>query len=629
MLREGAFFPLGLLSLEGKPVTLPKISVMKNILTFLIDKKLAEHRNGQTAFSFKHSEKNTIWHPTTWQQLATERNQAAAALEILGVGEQEMISVFSANRPEIIVTDFAAFSNRAVPVSIYSTSSLEQVKYIVADSRSSIIFVGNEAQYIIAREVMKTTPCLKHIVCYDDVKADFDDRQTLSFREFLELGAHASEETLSRLAARTAKASPDDIATLIYTSGTTGEPKGAILTHSNFDAAFEMHDRRLTSLSEKDTSLSFLPLSHIFEKAWSYYCLYKSIQVFINHDPRDITTSLREVHPTCMCAVPRFWEKAYTLIQDKMSRQKGLKRLMVKWALSVGRRRNLNYARVGRKAPWPLEMAYGFFYKNIFRPVQRVMGVEKGNLFPTAGAPLSDAINAFFHSIGVNIVIGYGLSETTATVTCYPSEKWKIGTVGTPLDGLKVRIGAENEIEVCGPTVMRGYFNKPDATAEAFTSDGWFRTGDAGAIDSDGNLIITDRLKDLFKTSNGKYVAPQAIETLLGEDPFIEQVAVIGDKRKYVTAIIIPAFDALKEYARENNITYRTVEDLIANPSILEMMQRRINSRQADLAGFEKVKKFTLLPREFTMESGELTNTLKLRRKIINSRYAREIEKMY
>lgn len=370
-------------------------------------------------------------------------------------------------------------------------------------------------------------------------------------------------------------------------------------------------------------------MSHIFEKAWTYFCLYSGMKVYINLDPHDIQTSIRQVRPTCMCSVPRFWEKVYSAVQSKISRMNAVQKFMVKRAIAVGRRRNLDYVRMGRQAPRILEMQYRFYDRHVFLPMRKVIGIENGNIFPTAGAPLSDTIVEFLHTCGINIVVGYGLSETTATVTCYPSLGYEIGTVGTVMPRIQIKLGNENEVLVKGPTVMAGYFNKPEETAAAFTEDGWFRTGDAGKIDDTGALVLTERLKDLFKTSNGKYIAPQAIESRLGEDEYIEQVAVIGDQRKYVTAIIIPAFEALKEYARKKHIQYKSLVDLVNNSEIRRLIQERIDKLQNGFANYEKVKKFVLLPKEFTMESGELTNTLKIRRPVINNRYAREIEAMY
>ena len=600
---------------------------MQNTLTTLVTRQ-AEKYGERAAFSFK-SPGDDKWVDTSWTLFDKQVGQCACALETLGIQPQDMIAVFSANRPEIFVTDFASYANRVIPVSIYATASADQVKYIVKDSSAQIIFAGNEAQYIIARAIAHELPSLKMIVTYDEVKRDHDDTTTLTFSQFLALGSHAGENCRKEVAQRTASARPDDIATLIYTSGTTGEPKGAILTHYNFNEALRIHQESLTELNPEWTSLSFLPVSHIFEKAWCYLCFTTGIKIAINNNPKEIQQSLREVRPSCMCTVPRFFEKAYTTIIDKLNRMSGPRKWMFKYALKVGRRRNMDYKRMGKKVPWALEQQYQFFNRQVFMPVRRIMGVDRGEFFPTAGAAISPTIVEFFHSIGVNIVVGYGLSETTASVTVAPRIGWQLGSVGVPLKGYKVRIGLNDEIEVKGPNVMRGYYNKPEATREAFTSDGWFRTGDAGYIDETGALVLTDRIKDLFKTSNGKYIAPQAIESKLGEDPFIDQVAVIGDQRKYVTAIIIPAFEALMEYARKKQIEYKSVEDLVKNSEIVKMLDERIKKLQSGFANFEQIKKFTLLPREFSMETGELTNTLKIRRPVINAKYAREIEAMY
>lgn len=599
---------------------------MSNILTSLISENSTRFPDRE-AFRDNTSGK---WISTSWKELAEKRDLLACAMEILGLRELDNITVFSANRSEILITDFAAYANRIVPISIYATSTADQVAYIVNDSSAGIIFVGDQEQYAKAREAAASCPTLKQIVTFDtDITRDSDDTTTLSFSDLLALGKKASDDCRNSVAQRTARATDEDIATIIYTSGTTGEPKGAVLPHSCFNAALLIHDRRLTMISDRDTSVCFLPLSHIFEKAWTYFCLHRRMIVAINHNPKEIQKAVKEFHPTCMCSVPRFWEKVYTAVQEKLADMSGFKAWMMARALKIGRIRNLEYVRKGLKAPWWIEKQYQFFDKKIFAALRHVIGIDNGNIFPTAGAPLSPNIVEFFHSCGINIVIGYGLSETTATVSCFPTVGYEIGTVGTTLPGIEVKIGDENEILVKGPTVMRGYYNKPEATAEAFTADGWFRTGDAGRFDESGAIILTERIKDLFKTSNGKYIAPQALESRLGEDKYIEQVAVIGDQRKYVTAIIIPAFEALKEYARKKQISYRNIEELIRNADIRSMLQERIDNLQSNFASFEQIKKFTLLPKEFTMEAGELTNTLKIRRPVINNRYASEIEAMY
>ena len=599
---------------------------MTNVLTDLINSRTALYGANREAFKYKNG---STWESTSWTALKESVDNIAAAFEILGIEECQNIAIFSANSPEIVISDFAAYANRVVPISLYATSSQDQVEYIVNDARCGMILVGDQKQYEIARKALDKCPTLKQIITFDEITPNDGDTATMTFSHLMKLGEKASEKTREEVAARSSRAQADDIATIIYTSGTTGEPKGAVLPHSCFNAVMRIHKERLTNLSDKDTSLCFLPLSHIFEKAWTYFCLWMGINVAINNDPREIQTAIKEVRPTCMCSVPRFWEKVYTAVQEKLTEASKLERWIASMALNVGRRRNLKYVRTGQKVPWLTEKLYQFFFRKVFLPMQKAIGVENGNIFPTAGAPLSANIVEFMHSCGINIVVGYGLSETTATVTCYPLFNYEIGTCGTTMPEVNVKIGDNNEILVKGPTVMRGYYNKPEATAEAFTADGWFRTGDAGYFDENGELVLTERIKDLFKTSNGKYIAPQALESRLGEDKYIEQVAVIGDKRKYVTAIIIPAFEALKEYAHKKHIQYRNMEELLKNADIKKMIQERIDRLQENFAGFERIKKFTLLPQAFTMEAGELTNTLKIRRPVINSHYAREIEAMY
>ncbi|WP_295732330.1 long-chain fatty acid--CoA ligase [uncultured Muribaculum sp.] len=600
---------------------------MSNILTGLVHRQALKYGD-RAALSFKDAATHP-WVDISWRRFAEMVDQAAAALERLHVMPADNIGVFSANRPGVLVADFAAYANRAASVSIYSTSSREQVEYIVNDAGIKILFTGNQEQYDIARKAMVNCPALERIVAFDIDARQPDDTTTLTFDELLELGKDAPQESRNEVLRRTDEARPEDVATLIYTSGTTGEPKGAILPHSCFSATLPMHVERLTSISDADTSICFLPLSHIFEKGWTYVCLYVGMKVYVNLDPRDIQNSIRETTPTCMCSVPRFWEKVYAAVQAKIQRMNAFQKVMVRRALAVGRRRNLDYVRLGRKVPAWLELQYRFFDARVFTPLRKVIGINNGNIFPTAGAPLSDTICEFLHSCGINIMVGYGLSETTATVTCYPAVGYEIGTVGTVIPRVQIRIGENDEVLVNGPTIMAGYHNKPEATAAAFTPDGWFRTGDAGRIDDTGALILTDRIKDLFKTSNGKYIAPQAIESRLGEDEYIEQVAVIGDRRKYVTAIIVPALDALRRYADKKKISYKSMADLVADSEINRMIQQRIEKLEKGLANYEKIKKFTLLPKEFTMEGGELTNTLKIKRPVINTKYADLIEAMY
>lgn len=601
---------------------------MVNQLTALVRKQAAKYGNRE-AFSHKDYEHNQ-WVPTSWNRFSEQVSYIAQAMVLLGIREQENISTYTQNKPEGLIVDFAAFDNRAVVVPLYPTSSLDQIKYIIDEAEVRFLFVGGQVQYDNAIVALRECPTLEKLILFDPaIQRTADDHASIYFDELMEQGRQAGADVVAEVERRRNAGSPDDLATLIYTSGTTGEPKGVMLAHSNYDEAMRIHLQRLVTCSDSDVSLCFLPLTHVFERAWSYYCLTVGMRIAINVDPKDIQNTIREVRPTIMCSVPRFWEKVYSAIQDKLSKTKGMTRRLTERAFAIGRRRNVEYLRVGKRVPLWLECQYKFYDKFVFSKIRRAVGVENGNIFPTAGAPLSDTINEFLHICGINIVYGYGLSETTATVSCFDLTGYEFGTVGSLMPDIQVKLGENNEILVKGKTVMKGYYRKPEETARVFTEDGWFRTGDAGKINDEGALALTERLKDLFKTSNGKYIAPQALETRLGEDKYIDQVAVIGDQRKYVTAIIIPAFEALKEYAAQKHIQYRTLEDLVKNQKIHALISERIDALQKNFARFEQIKRFTLLPRAFSMEKGELTNTLKIRRSVINLLYKEEIEAMY
>lgn len=565
------------------------------------------------------------WTPISCAEFKDAVLAIGSALVDLGLGVQETVGIFSENRPEYLAMSFATWQARAVTVGIYATSSPEQVCYLVNDAGIKIMMVGSQTHYDTARAIG-----VERIIAVDPaIDLQADDTTTLRYNKLLEMGRNASAETRVELTRRASETNGHDLATLLYTSGTTGNSKGAMLTHACFNAAMEIHRRRLTMLSDADSSLSFLPLSHVFELAWSCFCLFMNMEIYVNEDPKRIQRSLRETTPTCMCSVPRFWEKVYAVVQEKLAAMGFVSKAMMNRALAVGRKRNLEYARLGLKAPAMLEREYQMYNNRIFRKVRGVIGVNRGNIFPTAGAPLSPEIVEFCHAIGINIVIGYGLSETTATVTCYPEQNFAIGSVGTILPELRMRIGDNNEIQVKGATVMTGYFKKPEETDEAFTADGWFRTGDAGRIDREGNLYLTERIKDLFKTSNGKYIAPQALESRLGRDALFEQVAIIGDRRKFVSALIVPDYEALRKFAENHKMGHLSNKELAENPRIIEYVQKRIEDYTKDLAPYEHIRRFTLLTEPFTMENGELTNTLKIRRRVVADRYADVIDRMY
>ncbi len=600
-----------------------------NTFVELIPKQQAKYGERE-ALRFRDYD-TQVWSSLTWNGFSEQINRAAGAFLVNGVEPQSRVCLFTQNCPEVLITHFGAFYNRAIPVPIYATSSKDEVAYIVKDSGATILFTGDQRQYDIARQVIDECPTLKFIVTlHPSVIRQEGDNSTLTWEEFLSTGDKLGHEVLDELERRKQSGSGTDTMYLIYTSGTTGVPKGVMLTHNNMCAAMDAHIERFGFINDKtDISLSFLPFSHVFELGWTMVCLTTGIRVAINYNPKEIQRAVKEVQPNYMCSVPRFWEKVYTAINDNLQNAKPVVRMLVKQAIRVGKTRNLKYARLGKKAPALIEQQYQYFEKKVYRKLRGAIGVTDGILFPTAGAMLSDNITEFLHAVGINICIGYGLSETNASVSFFTEPGWTIGTVGMPISSIQVKIGEQNEILVKGPTVMKGYYNKPEETAKAIDTDGWFHTGDCGEIAPTGEIILTERLKDLYKTSNGKYIAPQVLETMLGQDKYIEQVAIIGDGRKYVSALIVPDFEELKAYADKKHIEHRSIEDIVNNPDIHKMIEARINDYQKGLAAHEQIKRFVLLPKPFTMENGELTNTLKIRRAVINKRYRPLIDAMY
>ncbi|MBN2661357.1 MAG: long-chain fatty acid--CoA ligase [Tannerellaceae bacterium] len=582
-----------------------------------------------TRIALKYRNNDTSkWMKISWREFADKVLLTAEAMAEFGIGVQENIGVYSQNMRECLYTDFGAYANRAVPIPLYATSSPAQIEYIVKDADIHTLFVGEQLQYNNAFKVQQITPGLTRLIIFDSaVKMNPEDKTSIYFDDFLRLGNNAQAEATVKV--RMKEASEDDLATIMYTSGTTGEPKGVLLHHSNFMQAMRIHEARLPEVTDKDTSMCFLPLTHIFEKAWVAFCIYRGVKIAINKDPKMIQQTLPEIHPTLMCNVPRFWEKVYVGVQEKINNSPGLIKSIFNDAIKTGRLYNLEYKNKSITPPLSLELKFNFYNKTVFAMLKRVLGLERGKLFPVAGAPLSDSVNEFLQSVNIPIRYGYGLSETTATVCFFPAIGYTLGSIGTIMPEVEVKIDPSNsEILVKGKTVTAGYFKKPEANEKAFTEDGWFRTGDAGRLEGDV-LYFTERIKDLYKTSNGKYIAPQAIEMLLGSDKYIEQIAVIGDERKFVSAIIIPNFPMVEAYANQKGLAFDNREELIANPEVIRLIESRVEEHQRHLASYEKIKKFTLLAEPFTMENRELTDTLKLRRRVISEKYAAQIEAMY
>ena len=586
----------------------------------------AEKYGDKVALKYRDYE-TSQWIPITWNKFSQTVRQAANALVALGVEEQRNIGIFSQNKPECLFTDFAAFANRLVTIPLYATSSSAQAQYIINDAQIRFLFVGEQFQYDAAFSAFGFCHSLQKLIIFDrNVVLDPRDKTSIYYDEFLALGKDLPHNDV--VEERTARASDEDLANILYTSGTTGEPKGVMLHHFNYREAIRIHDIRLTAMTDKDVSMNFLPLTHVFEKAWTYLCIHRGVQVCINLRPADIQTTIKEIRPTLMCSVPRFWEKVYAGVQEKIAQETGLRKAMMLDAIKVGKMHNIDYLRVGKTPPLLLHLKYKFYEKTIYALLKKTIGIENGNFFPTAGAAVPDEICEFVHSVGINMIVGYGLTESTATVSCFPDKGYEIGSVGTLMPDVEVKIGENNEILLRGKTITTGYYRKPEATADAIDKDGWFHTGDAGHL-KDGHLYLTERIKDLFKTSNGKYVSPQALETKLAIDRYIDQIAVIADQRKFVSALIVPVYGFVKDYAKEKGLEYKDMADLLQHPKVQALFRARIDTLQQQFAHYEQGKRFTLLPEPFSMERGELTNTLKLKRSVVATNYKELIDKMY
>lgn len=567
------------------------------------------------------------WKSLSWNKFSATVKQVSNALLNIGVKEQENIGIFSQNSIQYLFCDFGAWGVRAVTIPFYATSSEQQIQFMINDAKVRFLFVGEQEQYDRARRVVSLCPTLERIIVYDAmVHISEHDTNAIYFDDFLKLGDKLPRQT--EVEQRQREANNDDIANILYTSGTTGDSKGVILTHGQFHAAIIANDE-CVDVNEHDRVMNFLPYTHIFERGWAILCLSEGATLIVNTHPQEVQQSMRETHPTCMSSVPRFWEKVYQGVMEKIDHASSVQRKLFHHALAIGRKHNIEYLSLGKKPPMALHLEYELLNRTVFSLVRKELGLENAHFFPTAGAAVSEHVEEFVHSIGLNMIVGYGLTESLATVSCdHLNKPYTVGSVGRPINGIDIRISDEGEILLKGPTITKGYYNREDLTRQAFTEDGYFRTGDAGYL-KNGELFLKERIKDLFKTSNGKYIAPQMIESKILVDKYIDQIAVIADQRKFVSALIIPVYGMLEEYARAHNIAFENREQLCANPQIYAMMKERIDTLQQQLAHYEQVKRFTLLPHQFSMEKGELTNTLKIRRRVLNENYKAEIDKMY
>ena len=567
------------------------------------------------------------WKTVSWNQFSMRVKEVSNALLNLGLKPQEHIAVFSQNCIQYLYTDFGAYGVRVCSIPFYATSSEQQIQYMIQDGGVRIIFVGEQEQYDKAHRIFALCPTLERIVIFDpSVRISSHDPNALYFEDFLKLGENlprqAEVENLWK------EANDDDLCNILYTSGTTGDSKGVMLSYGQYRAALRAN-ARCVDITENDRVIDFLPFTHIFERGWAYLALSVGAQLIINTYPKEIQQSMRETHPTSMSAVPRFWEKVYIAVQNKMDEAGAVQQKLFRHALAVGKKYNVDHLMRGKRPSLALRLEYAMMNKSVLSLVRKQIGLLNPNIFPTAGATVSPEVEEFVHSVGINMIVGYGLTESLATVTCdQPGKPVTVGSVGRPVDGIEIKISSDNEILLKGPTITKGYYHRDQLNREVFDADGFFHTGDAGEL-HDGELYLKERIKDLFKTSNGKYIAPQLLESRLLVDKYIDQIVIIADKHKFVSALIVPEFRSLEEYAREHDLPFDNREDLCANEQIHRMLMERIDTLQQQLAGYEQIKRFTLIAHHFSMEKGELTNTLKIKRSVIYENYKNEIDKMY
>ena len=550
----------------------------------------------------------------------TELSESVAAfskgLNTLGVQKMDRVAILSENRPEWAITDFGSLKVGAVTVPMFSTLTAAQVSYILKDSGAKIICVSTEKQLEKVTSIRDEVPTLEQVIIFDAVEGEMPEG-VIQFDAVYELAGEETDNT----------ASEDDLATIIYTSGTTGNPKGVMLTHANFISNVAAC-KSLIDVSDTDVLLSFLPLSHVFERLGGHYVpLFSGAKIAYAESTFTVAQNMKEVAPTVMLSVPRLYETMHERILRAVQEGSSLKQKIFHWGVSVGSAVS-SVIQHGKKPSAILQLQQNIADKLVFAKLKEATG-GRLRFFVSGGAALPQSIAEFFHAAGILILEGYGLTETSPVISMNHPEKWKFGTVGAPVPGIEVQIAEDGEILTRGPHVMKGYFNNDTATAEVIDEGGWFHTGDIGVIDADGFVKITDRKKNIIVLSNGKNVAPQPIESELVRSPFISQVLVVGSERKNLAALIVPNSDALKTWASENGIETGDLPAMLQTREVQQHIQSEIRSYLTDFADFEQVRRFVLLEKEFSQEDDEMTPTLKLKRNVIIERYSDEIEQMY
>jgi long-chain acyl-CoA synthetase len=564
---------------------------------------------------------NGRWEPTSSGEFLRRIAGLSAALEQLGVKPGDRVGLFSPNRPEWHVADFAILGLGAADVPIYFNESPDRIAYILNHAAVEVVFVAGEMQTRRLLDCRYRLTTVKHIICAAAPPDLGDD--ILRYENF---AAATGDAAVAEYRLSAARVTADQLATIIYTSGTTGEPKGVMLTHNNLSSNEETSAESY-EMTPADTAVSFLPLSHVYERVIAYAYLFKGVPVAYVECMDDLPQALVEVRPTLAAAVPRVFEKTYANIMQKGRENTGMKRKLFDWAVRVARD-SVRWKAYGERAPLSLRLQWGIADRVVYSKIRAGVG-GRIRAFISGGGPLSRELAEFFWAVGVPVYQGYGLTETSPVVSAnYPSAN-KVGTVGQPIANVGVRIAEDGEIFVHGPCVMKGYYQQPEETRAVISDDGWLATGDIGLLDADGYLYVTDRKKDLFKTAAGKFVAPQPIENQLKASPLILNAVLVGDRHKFISALVVPNFANVEAAARAQGRTFASHEQLAGDPWVHELIGREVAQVNAKLAQYETIKRFALLDHDFTFDGGQLTYTLKLKRRVIDEKYAKVIEGLY
>ncbi|HEY6660820.1 MAG TPA: long-chain fatty acid--CoA ligase [Pyrinomonadaceae bacterium] len=581
--------------------------------------------------ALKHKRPDTLnyksggrWISISSDEMLQRAKLIAAGLHAIGVQRGDRVALLSESRVEWTLTDAGSIFAGVIDVPIYPTLTPPQVRYILNDSGACVLFLANREKYIELKDVLGECPEVKHVIFFD--AEGITDAEGLTLAQLEEKGRELEQREPGHIERMAMQIKPDDLATIIYTSGTTGEPKGVMLTHSNLVTNL-IDSSGHFSFGGQDTVLSVLPLSHVFERQAMYMYLHRGMAVYFAESLQTIGPNMREVRPTILVGVPRIFEKIYARIRERAAEAGKLSAALLDWSVSVARE-YAKYLLDHKPVPPVLKLKHSIAAKLVFSKWQRAFG-GRIRLLVSGGAALSEDLTYIYIGAGIPILQGYGLTETSPVITASSIEETRVGTVGKVIPNVHIRIAEDGEIEVRGPNVMRGYYNKPEETRAVFTADGWFKTGDIGTINEDGFLRITDRKKELFKTSGGKYISPAPIEQAIKGSRFVNQVVLIGAERKFPAALIVPIWEQLESYCKLKGIEVKSRSELCRHPRIIDLIQRQIDALTPDLAKYERIKKVALLENEFTIEGGELTPTLKVKRRVIDQKYRDVIERLY